>query len=121
LAPSKGLEAPFPGQKLRSKAEKATPRANRQFPARSDLARYPATAREDCWSEWIAVGSESFVNRVRDDPALKARHRQLGEENGAYTLREPRQSHDAHFARKNEALRPNNTVPWDANLEITAA
>jgi hypothetical protein len=26
-----------------------------------------------------------------------------------------------HFDRENEALRPNNTVPWQTNLETTKA
>lgn len=80
-----------------------------------------AMARDDRWSESIAVGSESFVNRVKNNLGVKARFRQVAEGNEAYTLREPRQSYRGHFDRENEALSANNTVPWEANSEITEA
>jgi hypothetical protein len=36
-----------------------------------------------------------------------------------YSLREPVPPYGEHFDRENEALRPNNTVPWQTNLETT--
>jgi len=35
------------------------------------------------------------------------------------TLREPVPPYGDHFDRENEALRPDNTVPWKTNLETT--
>jgi hypothetical protein len=41
--------------------------------------------------------------------------------NRLYTLREPVPPYGSHFDRENEALRPNNTVRWQTNLETTEA
>ena len=40
---------------------------------------------------------------------------------GLYNLREPAPPYGDHFDRENEALKPNNTVPWTTNLETTEA
>ena len=40
---------------------------------------------------------------------------------GLYTLREPVAPYGDHFDSENEALRPNNSVPWQTNLETTEA
>jgi putative transposase len=73
--------------------------------------------RDDRWSKSIAVGSEGFVEQAKNELGFKAQHRQ----EGLYTLREPVPPYGDHFDRENEALRLNNTVPWQTNLETTAA
>jgi putative transposase len=77
------------------------------------------TGRGDRWSESIAVGSEGFVEQVKN--CLRAQHRQVLGAEGLYTLREPVPPYGGHFDMENEALRPNNTVPWNRNLETTEA
>jgi hypothetical protein len=52
---------------------------------------------------------------------FRAQHRQLAVAEGLYTLREPVPPYGGHFDMENEALRPNNTVPWNRNLETTEA
>ena len=78
-------------------------------------------ARNNHWSESIAVGSESFVEQVKVELGFKAQHRQVAVTNEAYTLREPAQPYGDHFDRENEALSPNNAVPWQINLGTTEA
>jgi putative transposase len=75
--------------------------------------------RDDRWSESVAVGSESFVERVRAALGFRAQHRQVAVVDGLSTLRERAQPYGDHFDRENEALRPNNAVPWQTNLEET--
>jgi hypothetical protein len=67
----------------------------------------------------IAVGSESFVEQVKIELGFKAQHRQVAVADGVYTLRETEQPYGDHFDAENEALRPNNAVPWQTNLETT--
>ena len=81
-----------------------------------DIAR-----RDDRWSESIAVGSEGFVEQVKIELGFRAQHREVLVADGLYTLREPVPPYGDHFDRENEALRPNNTVPWQTNLETTEA
>ena len=49
-----------------------------------DIAR-----RDDRWSESIAVGSEGFVEQVKNELGSKAQHREVLVADGLYTLREP--------------------------------
>ena len=78
-------------------------------------------AREERWSESIAVGSEGFVEQVKLELGLKAQYRQVAAADGVYTLREPSSPYGDHFATENGALRPNNAVPWLTTLETTEA
>ena len=49
-----------------------------------DIAR-----RDERWSESIAVGSEGFVEQVKNELGFKAQHREILVADGLYTLREP--------------------------------
>ena len=84
------------------------------------LSRDTAT-RNDRWSESVAVGSESFVEHVKVELGFRAQHRQVAVADGLYALRERAQPYGDHFDGENQALRPNNTVPWQTNLETTEA
>lgn len=76
-------------------------------------------ARDDRWSESIAVGGESFVEQVKVALGFRAQHRQVAVADGVYTLREAVQSYGGHFDRENVALRTNNAVPWQTIPETT--
>lgn len=78
-------------------------------------------ARDDRWSKSIAVGSESFVEQVKVELGFRAQHRQVAVADGLYTLRETGQPYGDHFERENEALKPNNAIPWQTTLEATEA
>jgi putative transposase len=70
--------------------------------------------RVDRWSESIAVGSVGFVEQVKIELGFRAQHREVLVADGL-----PVAPYRAHFDRENEALRPNNTLPWQTNLETT--
>jgi hypothetical protein len=71
--------------------------------------------------ESIAVGSESFVEQVKIELGFKAQHRQVAVAHGGVHLRETEQPYGNNFDGENEALRLNNAVPWQTNLETTEA
>ena len=66
--------------------------------------------REERWSEAIAVGSLSFVNKVKNELAFKAAHREVTELDRSYALREQDESYGANFGPENEALSSENTL-----------
>jgi REP element-mobilizing transposase RayT len=65
-----------------------------------------ALSREGCWSEALAVGSESFATGIRRELAMRAKHREVVQEaGGSYTLRQPCLPYHALFGGKKVALR----------------
>ena len=80
-----------------------------------------AAAREAHWSESIAVGGALFVEEVKRDLELKARHRQISEVDGHHMLREPEYPYEAHLDTKNVPLRMNNAVLWQSNSDFSEA
>jgi REP element-mobilizing transposase RayT len=76
------------------------------------LAR-EALKRESRWSEAIAVGSRAFVEEVKQELALKARHRDIENgENGTCELREPASAYGGLFEAEKGVLRRKNGVFW---------
>ena len=73
--------------------------------------------RDDRWSEAIAVGSFAFVETVKNDLGVKARHREVVQADGAYALHEPSEAYTGNFTGENEALSSENTLPWNESLE----
>ena len=55
--------------------------------------------RDDRWSESIAVGSRSFVEKVQNQLGFKAAHRDVIEVQGSYVLREPAEAYAAQIRR----------------------
>jgi putative transposase len=78
-----------------------------------------AVARDERWSESIAVGSEQFVENVKTELGVTVRHRKISAQDQTYTLREPRRSYSILFEGDSEALSQNNTHLWDAIVEST--
>jgi hypothetical protein len=76
------------------------------------------TARESRWSEALAVGSLSFVEKVKNELGFKAAHREAIEVDGTYALREQREAYGANFAGETEALSSENTRLWDQSSEL---
>jgi hypothetical protein len=70
-------------------------------------------------SEAIAVGSLTFVAKAKSELGFKTVHRRLTEVTGTYTLREESEPYSANFTHESGALRPENTILWDENAEIT--
>jgi len=69
--------------------------------------------RDDRWTESIAVGSRSFIEKVKNELGFKAAHRDVVESDGSYVLREPTEAYALKFAGENEALRSQNTFFWN--------
>ena len=72
------------------------------------------------WSEAIAVGSLAFVETVKNDLGVKARHRDVIEADGTYALREPSEAYAGKITGKIEALRAQNTILWDESVDDTS-
>jgi hypothetical protein len=68
-------------------------------------------------SEAIAVGSLTFAEQVKSELGIKALHREVEQAGGTYALREHSEAYSGEFARENEALRPENTIPWQQFAE----
>lgn len=64
--------------------------------------RGDTAARDDRWSESIAVGSESFVEHVNAEVSVRAHHRQVALADGLSTLRESAEPYRSHFDRDTE-------------------
>lgn len=74
-------------------------------------------ARDDRWSEAIAVGSRACVERVQLELGIKAKYRAVGAAGATYTLRESRGAYAGVFHGENDALRLNNTLFWEKTRE----
>jgi putative transposase len=60
-----------------------------------DIAR-----RDDRWSESIRVGSEEFVEQVKNEFGFRAQHREVFMADGLDGLREPVSPYGEHLDRK---------------------
>jgi len=59
------------------------------------------------------VGSQAFVEKVKRELALKARHRDVDEADGTSALREPAIAYTGGFGTENGVLRAENAVFWE--------
>jgi hypothetical protein len=75
------------------------------------------TLRDDRWSEAIAVGSLTFVERVKSELGSRAIHRAVERIDGGSVLREEREAYDGDLGIKSTPLRLKNTISWDENAE----
>jgi REP element-mobilizing transposase RayT len=81
--------------------------------------RMGAMARDDRWSESVAVGSEQFVEQIKTELGSAVGRRQIAAENKTYTLREASPPYNNLFGGNNGAIRQNNAYVWDATLDST--
>jgi hypothetical protein len=65
--------------------------------------------RDARWSEGVAVGSFAFVEKVKSE---------LGSKDGRMRLRESGEAYRGQIDSKNEALTPENTLPWERITEL---
>lgn len=71
------------------------------------------TAKDDQWSESVAIGSENFVMNTMEKLRKKVKGREVVEANGRYKLKEPAISYMPIFTPENGGLRSKNTYFWD--------
>jgi REP-associated tyrosine transposase len=60
-----------------------------------------ALQRDEHWSEAIAVGSQDFVEKMKRELGGMARHREVDQAQGMYSLREPRSAYNTTFGDQN--------------------
>ncbi len=72
-----------------------------------------SSKRDERWSESIAVGSESFIDQVKASLGIKAKHKEVIEQEDGYLIKEGHSSYNAHFDSKIGHLRVENTINWD--------
>jgi hypothetical protein len=78
-------------------------------------------ARDEYWSEAIAVGSLAFIDKVKSELAFKAAHRDVTEPNGSYALREAAEGYASNITGEREALRSQNTFFWNESIDESTA
>ena len=71
---------------------------------------------DDKWTKSTAVGSKSFVERIKSMLGVLAKGRKTMGTKEGYQLREPSAPYGAHFKDKNEDIGTDNTYYWDINL-----
>jgi hypothetical protein len=77
------------------------------------------SVREAKWSESIAVGSEEFVKRTKEELGIRAMGRKAREIGGQFELREPEATYRGHFEAKKADIGPENTYLWNDYPEIS--
>lgn len=84
-----------------------------------DALRAGIGARDERWSEALAVGSPAYLDKIKADLGGRASHRQIAEAHGIHTLREPAVSYAPRFEGEKAPLRPNNTHYWNDRFDAT--
>ncbi len=73
--------------------------------------------RQDEWTDSIAVGSRTFIEKVKALLGFKAMGRDVKEGGGGYQLREEAISYNALFGPEKRDIGPKNTYFWDIKHE----
>ncbi len=70
---------------------------------------------DENWTKPIAIGSESFVKKVKDKLAGKAIDRSTvaNENEGIHVLREEVTAYNVNLAHEMDSLIPKNALQWD--------
>lgn len=74
--------------------------------------------RQGKWTESIAVGSESFVETVKNKLGIRAKARFVHQDNDNYRLQESLEPYSKIFSTKNDDLSHNNDLLWNVYPEI---
>lgn len=74
--------------------------------------------RDKKWTESIAVGSESFVETIKERLGLRAKSRGIQKDNDTYQLHESINSYNPVLGVKNDALSENSGLIWDVYRDI---
>ena len=69
--------------------------------------------REASWTESIAVGSESYIEKVNASLGIKAIHKTILERDDKFIIQEAHAPYTSLFNDKTGTLRVENTVKWD--------
>ena len=77
-----------------------------------DVLRKDVHAREEKWTQSIAVGSKFFVEEVKDKLGFKAIGRKVVNTGDVYELKESEAPYSSGFDGKMSTLRPKNSLEW---------
>ena len=77
-----------------------------------DVLRKDVHAREEKWTQSIAVGSKFFVEKVKDKLGFKAIGRKVVNTGDVYELKESEAPYSSGFDGKMSTLRPKNSLEW---------
>ena len=75
--------------------------------------------REPSWSEAIAVGSERFLQLIREKLGHQAKGRRIIDDNEAFALREPHLPYNTDFDHQTSLLTSENAYYWNVYDEKT--
>lgn len=75
--------------------------------------------RQPTWTESIAVGSEGFVEHVKEALGTRAIGRDISGEDGIYQLREAEVTYGDNLRGENGDLSFQNTYSWDISDGIS--
>jgi hypothetical protein len=78
-----------------------------------EILKSGETARDNKWTESVAVGNIKFIRTVREKLGVRAAGRDIIESGASHELREPGVSYIYDFGVKNGTLSPENTYFWD--------
>ena len=78
-----------------------------------EILKSGETARDNKWTESVAVGNIKFIRTVREKLGVRAAGRDIIESGASHELREPGVSYRYDFGVKNGTLSPENTYSWD--------
>ena len=84
---------------------------------RYGLTIFGAEGRQDEWTDSIAVGSKSFIEKVKALPGLKAKGRDVTEGGEGYHLREEATPYTALLRAEKDDIGLKNTYFWDISSE----
>ena len=65
------------------------------------------------WTQSVAVGTQGFVENIKQKLGFKAKGRKVVETEEVYQLREPQVSYPANFGLENDDIGAENTYLWD--------
>jgi len=69
--------------------------------------------RDSIWTESPAVGSESFVEGIKQTLGMTGRYREVTEGGDAHRLRAPPVAYSGHFGHEMRLLSAENGVFWE--------
>ena len=79
-----------------------------------DAALEPGVeGRDGIWTEGLAVGSEKFVEGIKQALGMRGRYREVSEGGDAYRLRKPPVAYGGHFGHETGLLSAENGVFWE--------
>ena len=71
--------------------------------------------RQPQWTESIAVGSKSYIEKIKEKLGALAKGRKILEKDEGFQLREEAGTYIANYDSKNGNIGPENAYYWDIN------